>query len=177
MKIKKAEQKDVKDIINIIKEVHINNVEDKNNGFLSSDDLSEKTYSLMIENYDYCYICEEENRVAGFLIASSFNLMNKESEICSFLINKNLFEDFIYIFQIGVARDFQRKGIATLLYNRLFEEAKTNNFMVITSKDPFNNASRELHLKLGFKDVNTFMWSDNIESYVYSLNLDKNKNI
>lgn len=168
-KIRKAEQKDIKDIIEIIKEVHINNIEDRSNGFLASEDLSEKTYSSMIEKYDYCYVCELKNRVVGFLIASSVFLMNKDSEIYSFLINKNLFKDFIYIFQVGIAKDFQRKGIATLIYNKLFKESGANNFMVITSKNPFNKASRELHLKLGFKDVDVFVWSDGIESYVYQL--------
>lgn len=171
MKIRKAKEEDTNEIIKIIKEVHINNIKDRKNGFLASEDLSEKTYSKMIKNYDYCYVCEEENKVIGFLIALSINLMDKESEIYPFLINNNLFKDFVYIFQIGVSLDFQRRGISKMLYNKLFEESRSDNFMVITSKNPLNAASRELHLKLGFKDIDTFKWSDGIESYAYYLKL------
>lgn len=169
MKIRRAKQKDLADVIRIIKEVHINNLKDISNGFLASEDLSEETYGKMIKNYEHCYVCEEKDRVVGFLIASSINLMDKESEIFSFLLNKDLFKDFIYIFQVGVSPDFQRRGIASTLYNKLFEESKIDNFMVITSKNPFNKASRELHLKLGFRDIDIFKWSDGIESYVYYL--------
>jgi predicted GNAT superfamily acetyltransferase len=164
-------KKDVKDIIKIIESVHINNVKNKDNGFLASEDLSEKTYNNMIESYDYCYVCESNNKIIGFLIASSFDLIDKQDELFSFLEKKNIFKNFIYIFQIGVDVENQRKGIGKLLYNQLFKNAKMSDFMVITSKEPLNLASRKLHLKLGFKDEDIFTWSDGVESYVYKLSL------
>ena len=173
MKIRKAGQKDVKDIIGIIKSVHIDNIKNKDNGFLASKDLSEETYNKIINNYDYCYVCESENKVIGFLIASSIDLIDKASEIYPFLLKKSSLNNFIYIFQIGVDINFQRKGIGKMLYNKLFDDAKSNGLMVITSKNPFNKASREFHLKLGFKDVDTFIWNDGVESYLYSLEIKK----
>ncbi len=168
MNIRKAKQEDTKNIIKIIESVHINNVKNRDNGFLASKDLSESTYERMIKNYDYCYVCELEDRVVGFLIAASIDLMDKKSEIYSLLLGKNLSKDFIYIFQIGVDVNFQRMGVAKSLYAKLFEETEGKRLVVITSKDPFNKASRELHLKLGFKDIDVFEWTDGTESFVYN---------
>ena len=168
--IRKAEQKDIRAIIEIIKSVHIKNINNKDNGFLASEDLSEISYSRMIRDYEYCYVCEVENNVVGFLIASSKGLMDKGSEIYSFL-NTGSSEDFIYIFQIGISPNFQRKGMGALLYKQLFKDARIKKFRVITSKDPLNNASRKLHQKLGFKEISVFRWSDSVESYVYNLEL------
>ncbi|MDD2274690.1 MAG: GNAT family N-acetyltransferase [Candidatus Pacebacteria bacterium] len=172
MNIRRAETKDLKDIIKIIKSIHINNVKNnKDNGFLATKDLSEETYKSKINKYDYCYTYESEDKIVGFLIASSSELMQKTNEIYPFLLSCNLSNDFIYIFQIGISPDYQRKGIAKLLYNRLFKDAKINNLTVISSKNPFNKASREFHLKLGFEDEGVFKWSDGVESYVYNLKL------
>jgi len=170
MEIRRAKTKDSKRIIEIIKSIHFNNNENnKKNGFLATKDLSEKTYQEKINNYDYCYVYEIDNKIVGFLIASSSELMKKTNEIYPFLSKVNSSKDFIYIFQIGIISDYQRKGIARLLYNQLFKDAKINNLTVISSKNPFNQASRKFHLKLGFKDAGTFKWSDGVESYVYKI--------
>lgn len=172
MEIRRAKTKDSKRIIEIIKSIHFNNNDNnKKNGFLATKDLSEKTYQEKINNYDYCYVCEINNRIVGFLIASTSNLIKKTHEIYHFLSRVNSLKDFIYIFQIGISSDYQRKGIATLLYNQLFKDAKINNLTVISSKNPFNQASREFHLRLGFEDVGVFKWSDGVESYVYNLKI------
>lgn len=139
------------------------------NGFLASEDLSKKTYERMIENYDYCYVYELGGSIVGFLIASSSNLMDKTSEIYPSLFKINPLNTFIYIFQVGIDINFQRTGIGTLLYNRLFDDVKNKKLLVISSKNPFNKASRNFHLKLGFKDKGIFKWSDGVESYIYSL--------
>lgn len=172
MEIRKSKAKDSKRIIEIIKSIHFNNDKnDKKNGFLATKDLSGKTYKEKINNYDYCYVCEIDNKIVGFLIASTSNLIKNTHEIYHFLSKVNSLKDFIYIFQIGIISEYQRKGIATLLYNQLFEDAKINNLTVISSKNPFNKASRDFHFKLGFKDAGIFKWSDGVESYVYNLKI------
>ncbi|MDD4662076.1 MAG: GNAT family N-acetyltransferase [Candidatus Pacebacteria bacterium] len=172
MNIRKAEVKDVSDIIDIIKSVHIKNVKNRDNGFLSSKNISKRLYEKKVNQFDYCYVYELENKIVGFLLATSFDLIKENNGIYPFLLSKNK-ENFIYIFQVGVNPTYQKKGIATLLYERLFKDAKINNFSVISSKDPFNKASREFHLKLGFKDVDVFKWTDGTESFVYKKKIIK----
>lgn len=150
--IRKAEPKDARSIIDIIKSVHIDKGINRSEGFLASRDLSEESYIKMIEKYEYCYVFEIDKKVAGFLIVSSSDSMDKASEIYSYLAEINPHEDFNYIFQVAVDRKFKRMGIATMLYNRLFDDCG-GKLMVITSKNPLNQASRNFHLKLGFRGM------------------------
>jgi ribosomal protein S18 acetylase RimI-like enzyme len=167
--IRKATTKDVKAIIEIIKLVHIKNIKNIDNGFLMSENLSKSFYENMINNYDYCYVCEIENKIVGFLIAYSSGFMDKTDELGSYLINSYSNEEFIYIFQVAVSPSYQMQNIGTSLYLELFNKAKIKNFRVITSKSPLNKASRLFHQKLGFKDEAIFKWKSGNESYVYSL--------
>ncbi|MDD4358316.1 MAG: GNAT family N-acetyltransferase [Candidatus Pacebacteria bacterium] len=166
--IRKVTSKDVKEIINIIKSVHIKNISNLDNGFLASENLSEDYYIKMINDYDYYYVCEMENNIKGFLLAYSKKFIKRDGEIGSYLLDKYKGEDFIYIFQIAVDPNCQNRGIGKALYEKLFNEAKIKKFKVITSKEPLNKASRLFHQSLGFKDADTFVWSDGIKSYVYN---------
>lgn len=167
--IRKAITKDVEAIIKIIKSVHIKNIKSTDRGFLMSENLSKSFYEKMINNYDYCYVHEFENKIVGFLIAYSSGFIDKTDELGSYLIDSCSNEEFIYIFQIAVSPSHQMKSVGTNLYLELFNRAKVKNFKVITSKKPLNNASRLFHQKLGFKDESIFRWKDGNESYVYGL--------
>jgi len=170
--IRKARQEDVEAIIKIIDSVHIKNISNKENGFLASENLSESFYLELINNYEYCYVYEVNNEIVGFLIAYSNDFMNEKMELDVYFINNYPDERFVYIFQIGVDPNYQRKNIGSELYEKLFKEAHVKNFKVITSKEPFNKASRLFHQKLGFKDEGVFKWSDGVLSYIYGFKID-----
>jgi predicted GNAT superfamily acetyltransferase len=167
--IRKATTKDAKTIIEIIESVHIKNIKNIDGGFLMSENLSESFYENMINNYDYCYVYELENKIVGFLMAYSSRFIDKTDELGSYLIDSYLNEEFIYIFQVAVNPSCQMNNIGTNLYLELFNNAKIKNFKAITSKNPLNKVSRLFHQKLGFKDAGVFKWKDGNESYVYGL--------
>ncbi|MFZ3054479.1 MAG: GNAT family N-acetyltransferase [Minisyncoccales bacterium] len=164
--IRRAETKDIKSIMIITEKVNINSVPDKEGGFLMSK-MPFEFYEKIFVDSDYCYVCEIDGRVVGFLIAYLNKEMKGKDELESYLLNNYSEEVFVYIFQSAVDPEYQRKNVGSDLYNKLFEDSKVKNFKVITAKEPFNKASRIFHQKLGFKELAIFRWDNGIKSYLY----------
>jgi len=164
--IRRAETKDIEAIMEITKRVNINNIPDKGNGFLLSK-MPFEFYERLFTISDYCYVCEIDKKVVGFLLAYLNNIMERKDELESYFWDNHSKEKFVYIFQVAVAPDYQRKNVGYELYEKLFNNSQVKNFKVITSKEPFNKASRIFHQKLGFKESAVFKWDNGKESYVY----------
>jgi ribosomal protein S18 acetylase RimI-like enzyme len=164
--IRRAETKDIEAIMEITERVNINNISDKDNGFLLSK-MPFEFYKRLFVNSDYCYVCEIDKRVVGFLLAYLNKTMERRDELESYLLDNYPEDNFIYIFQVAVSPDYQRRNVGHELYEKLFEDAKIKSFKVITSKEPFNKASRMFHQKLGFKELVVFKWNNGNESYIY----------
>lgn len=169
--IEEAKKNDILEILEIVESVHINNIRDISNGFLMNQYLTEESYKYLLDSSDYFLIARENENINGFLIAYSRNKILKKDdkdELDAFLLKKER-EDFAYIFQIAVRPENQRQGIGRKLYKKLLEQTGGRKLLVITAKIPFNKASRNFHLKIGFKDRCTFLWNNGVESYVYEL--------
>jgi len=150
----------------ITERVSINNVSDKERGFLLSK-MPFEFYEKTLNSSDYCYVCEIDKEVVGFLIAYPNKTMERRDELHSYLLDSYSEEDFVYIFQIAVDPKHQREKIGVKLYEQLFKDSKIRSFKVITSKEPFNKASRIFHQKLGFEELAVFKWDNGAESYIY----------
>lgn len=166
--IEKAKKGDIPEVLEIIRSVHINNIKDIGNGFLMSQDLTEEFYQHLLDSSDYFFVARENKNVNGFLIAYSKNKTLRKDELDAFLLEKYKGE-FVYIFQIAVRPENQRQGTGKKLYEELLEQTRGRKLLAITAKNPFNKASRNFHLKIGFKDMCTFLWDNGVESYVYEL--------
>ena len=65
------------------------------------------------------------------------------------------YDEFIYVDRIAVATDSRNQGIGSMLYERLFEYAKSNNIPVTAevSLRPPNEGSDRFHLRHGYQVV------------------------
>ena len=65
------------------------------------------------------------------------------------------YDEFIYVDRIAVATDARNQGIGSMLYDRVFEYAKTNNIPVTAevSLRPPNQGSDRFHLRHGYQVV------------------------
>ena len=65
------------------------------------------------------------------------------------------YAEFIYVDRIAVATDSRNQGIGSMLYDKVFEYAKTNNIPVTAevSLRPPNQGSDRFHLRHGYQVV------------------------
>ena len=65
------------------------------------------------------------------------------------------YDEFIYVDRIAVATDARNQGIGSMLYDRVFEYAKTNKIPVTAevSLRPPNQGSDRFHLRHGYQVV------------------------
>ena len=65
------------------------------------------------------------------------------------------YDEFIYVDRIAVATDARNQGIGSMLYDRVFEYARTNNIPVTAevSLRPPNQGSDRFHLRHGYQVV------------------------
>jgi predicted GNAT superfamily acetyltransferase len=65
------------------------------------------------------------------------------------------YDEFIYVDRIAVAIDARNQGIGSILYDRVFEYAKTNNIPVTAEVNlrPPNQGSDRFHLRHGYQVV------------------------
>ena len=115
--IRKIRLDDYAQISKIIKLVFFkqNNLQ---NGFLMSH-IRKNIFEKLINSSKYCYVLEEDDKIKAFLLAYSNTLIKPTNDINKHIINS--FKDkFIYIYQIGVSPKFQKMGLGTLLYKKLF---------------------------------------------------------
>lgn len=162
--IRKIRPNDYNQISKIIKLVFFKSNKSQN-GFLMSH-IEKYKFEKLINSSKYCYILEEEDEIKGFLLAYPNKLIEPTGDINEYLIN--IFKDeFIYIYQIGINPKFQKMGLGTLLYKKLFEDAKSRIIRVISSAKPYNMASEKFHLGLGFKKIGLIDRNDGGSNYIY----------
>ena len=164
MKIRKA--KDSNNISQIVNSVLLDNFSTKENGFLTAN-LEQQYYADLIAKSDYCYIAYEEDKAVGFLLAFPSSHLSQDDDIERYFIQKYPGENFIYIFQIAVMPEYQKKGVARALYQKLFDDTNGIRKMVATSVVPYNSASEKFHLKMEFSKVGTLTRDDGGSSYIY----------
>ena len=137
MLIRKAEQKDLRELLEIYNYEVVNGVSTLDLNPRTLEDWQTWFDHRNVENHPL-YVAEEEGRVAGYSSLSSY----REKEAY-----KSTVELSIYI-----SPDFRKRGFATALMAFILEEAKADErthavVSVITSG---NEASCKLHEKFGF---------------------------
>ena len=142
MLIRKAEQKDLQELLEIYNYEVVNGV--------STLDLNPRTlfeWQIWFDHHnvknDPLYVAEEEGRVAGYSSLSSY----REKEAY-----KSTVELSIYI-----SPDFRKRGLATALMAYILEEAKADErtHAVVSVITAGNEASCKLHEKFGFSFCGT----------------------
>ena len=164
--IEKASLDDLEKILEILDSVLLHNLPSSDNGFLSTNPGAH-FYEALIKKTNFFYTAYDKNNLVGFLIAYPNNLLRPVDDIQKFLINNYKEEDFIYVLQIAVSPKYHMKGVGTALYKKLFEDTKNSKTMVVTSAVPYNKASEQFHLKLGFKKIGKIMRTDGGSNFLY----------
>lgn len=98
------------------------------------------SYLMMCKFYsDTCIVAEHDNKIAGFVTA--FNPPSKP--------------DTIFVWQVGVAKSFRGKGLATILLKELLQRKSGQNVRFLEATvSPSNVPSQSLFRGLA-RDLNT----------------------
>ena len=120
-------------------------------GFLVSD-FQEADYRDFLRRANHFYIVLENENVCGFVLAYS-NDRIQENEWLNLRIQSRHSDPFIVIKQICIRPDLIGTGLATLLYQHLFNQTQGCPLFTAIVLEPLNNRSVVFHEKRGFKKV------------------------
>ena len=150
--IKKAQEKDIDEILELSEKNTITNVEDKSSGFLVSGYSKEK-YLDYITYADYFYTASIDDKIVGVLLAFH-NDKIREDELVNSIIKHSVKHKFVLIKQIFVDPQYRGKSISANLYRFLFDATPEDyDFAASIVGKPFNIASVKFHEKLGFEKL------------------------
>lgn len=154
MKIKKATPEHLSQIVNLAQSYNIKRLpSDKIYylGFLVSD-FQEKDYLSFIHKADYFYVLYEGDSLYGFLYAYSSDLITG-NEYVNQLITTDYSESFVLIKQICIQPSLVGQGLATYLYQYLFDQTMEYSLFTAIVLEPFNQRSVTFHERLGFQQI------------------------
>ena len=106
----------------------------------------------LLELSELSYGVFEDKKLLGFVIC----LMPKtEYGSLNYAWFNERYDEFIYVDRIAVATDARNQGIGSMLYEKVFEYAKSNNIPVTAevSLRPPNQGSDRFHLRHGYEVV------------------------
>ncbi len=153
-----------KRVIMIIREIlskDIDTVLELNEKFVDVLSPMDKSKLLrLIEISELSVVIEDENQIAGFLIAL---IENVEYESINYQWFNENYDSFLYIDRIVVSEKFQGKGIATKLYQYALDSAIDNSIPCVFAEIdvmPPNEASLLFHKKMGFKELELLQHSE-----------------
>ncbi len=151
-KIEPMDTKELNRVVEIAAEVHLSKNRDVSGGFLVSG-YGFQEY-LERANRGELFVYDKNGAIQGFLSTK----LGLERDI---RVEKWIEEDKIphlkWIEQVGVSPTSARSGVATALYQYLFETQPEKHFITSLAESPyFNQASRAFHLKMGFSKLGSF---------------------
>jgi len=103
----------------------------------------------------YHKVAMADGRIAAFLLAMRENAPYQNENYAWFAAR---FPKFLYVDRIVVGSEFAGLKIGSLLYNELFNFARSQGISTITCEynlEPPNPASQRFHDKFGFKELDT----------------------
>lgn len=169
--IRQATIKDINKINKIVNLVLLKNLASKKQGFLM-ENPGKEFYRKIIKESKYCYVVFEDKKLVGFLLAYPNVFMKPNDDIHRYFIKNYAHEKFIYIYQIAIRPNYQNKKLGYRLYQFLFNQTENIKKMVVTSAKPANAASKNFHLKIGFKKVGKLFRDDGGANFIFeSFNL------
>jgi predicted GNAT superfamily acetyltransferase len=152
--VRKARLSDLDGIINVNKRVLYKDEMERGRGFLSAV-LKKEVYTKKIKKSKYFYVAVLNSRIIGFLMGFEWKNMNPPptNHIHTFINEKYHRKKFIYVGMTGVLPRFQNMGVGKKMYETLFRSCRGKRIMLVTSAVPYNKASEQFHLSLGFKKI------------------------
>lgn len=122
-------------------------------------DFSKLEYLHTVSSYHK--VAELGGKVVGFLLAvgSEKKFINE-----NFVWFANTYLQFIYIDRIVIEKACKGLGIGRTLYEDLFDYTRAKGIPVIGCEFnlyPINEASKQFHLRLGFKQVGERIYNNN----------------
>lgn len=151
IEVRRAREDDIDTVVALAKAQELGGLDTANaekSGFLVSG-FSSDVYRGYLTVAQYFNVVIDEGRVVAFLLAYDSDEI-KAGETLNSLLKYNLTDPFVLIKQICVDRQSTGKGYASLLYKRLFEEARYPRLAASVVIEPFNERSVGFHEKLGF---------------------------
>lgn len=115
----------------------------------------------LIEISALSVVVEEENQVAGFLLAFTHDVQYESINYEWF--NQN-YDSFLYIDRIVISDSFRGKGIASKLYKYALEWVTEHSLPSVFAEIdvmPANKPSLLFHQKFGFKELELLKHSEN----------------
>lgn len=169
MIIRRATIEDVPRIVDLIKKIHVKNLDSLEGGFLTAPDVTIGHYRQLVGQGKFCYVVDVGGMIAGLIMASPFGRDWKNN----YDYYSNLFsgKDFIFIERVGILPEFRHQGLAKKLYERVFCDSKGKLFVACVSKNPRNAASEEFHIKMGFKKIGERQWDNGTQGFIYAREL------
>lgn len=164
--ITKAQNENAETMSFIADAVSLENMPSDKNGFLTHNP-GYSYYEEMINKSDYCYVAVEQGRSVGFLLAYSSDMFDPNDDIQRYFMDNYPGQNFIYIFQVAICPEHQKKGLGRMLYEKLFKDTPGIIKRTIISAEPYNKASEIFHQKIGFKKAGTMYRSDGGSSFIY----------
>ena len=154
LKIKKAAQEHLTDIFTLARSLSLQRMPSDQSGqlgFLVSE-FTKEDYLSYIQNADHFYVLYEGDALCGFLYAYSSDLIT-ENEWMNQLIKSKHPEPFVLIKQICIQPHLMGKGLATHLYQHLFQQTADCPLFTVIVTEPYNQRSVDFHKGHGFKEV------------------------
>ncbi len=152
--IRRARPEDVPQITALAKQYELKRLspEDAEKfGFLVSR-FAEEDYTRFLQYADHFYVMTKTDELMGFLLAYSSNFI-KPDEWLNMLIRARHPEPFVLIKQIAVHPHHQGQGVASHLYNYLFDQVRGRPLFTVIVIDPPNRRSIAFHERMGFHKV------------------------
>jgi len=150
--IRKVKEDDLHLILDMANANSLKNISDdqkiSDKGFLVSS-FSLKDYQEFLEDGDYFFLAECDGEVKGFLLAYSSESI-KDNDVTNKLLEKNMLLPFIVIKQIVISKGNTGKGIASKLYQYIFDVKPEIEFLSAIVTEPYNKRSIDFHKKMGF---------------------------
>ncbi len=156
IEISKVSVADASQIVELQNELLLNDRRDYKDGFLVSG-FREEQYRDFAVRYEYFYKIVVHGELAGVLLAyesKHIEMDEKSNMLLKYALNK----EFVLIKQVFVSPDFQRKGIASFLYDYLQDIIGGKKPLVaVVVLDPFNSGSSYFHQEKGFHEFLNFV--------------------
>ncbi len=139
----------LKDLPGVVKVNHSLHYPERKDGFLIQKRPVEE-FKKILGICKYFFIAEVGRRVVGYLIVMDETADFLDNEIFSFYVGR--YKNFVFIEQIGVLPDYQRRGIGRALYKKLLEIERKRVLVDFMIK-PRNSQTISFHKTIGFKSI------------------------
>lgn len=116
--------------------------------------MDEQKLDYFIEKSEMFRVVTVEDEPAAFLIALREGLDDYTSE--NYIWFSKQYEQFLYVDRIVIDEKFRRNGIGRVLYEEVFEHARSTGVPVVTAEiniRPYNESSLKFHEEMGFREV------------------------